>query len=267
MPIQTLKPRTFPEYVEAVESLRREAGTALWFRGCSSADYTLVPSLYRQRRNSKAEPQDLSDLESRIVARFRDRSLPYSDQDLSDGLRTLFFMQHYGVPTRLLDWSENPFVGLYFSIINPRYELRSGRRIYASPAIVWVLDPTTWNRNALAHMSYNGGALDANDEQIGPYESIGYLDALPEPPLALNGAYNSQRIIAQRGAFVIFGKDRQSMAEMSQSRNSLHKIVILKSVIDGMREALLASGITEGTLFPDLEGLGMELRRTFGFTL
>lgn len=48
------------------------------------------------------------------MIRFRQRSIPFSDRSLQDDWEALFFMQHYRVPTRLLDWSENPFISFHF---------------------------------------------------------------------------------------------------------------------------------------------------------
>lgn len=48
-------------------------------------------------------------------------------------------MQHYGVPTRLLDWSENPLVALYFAVENKDKE---------TDAAIWMLRPNKLNTHA-----------------------------------------------------------------------------------------------------------------------
>ena len=65
----------------------------------------------------------------------------------------MFFMQHYGVPTRLLDWTENPFVAIYFALV-------SMEDIKNVDAAIWMCDPVAWNRAALEHISFNGAVLD-----------------------------------------------------------------------------------------------------------
>lgn len=57
--------------------------------------------------------------EERLLTRFRQRILPFWPAGYpQDDREHLFVMQHNGVPTRLLDWSENFFVGLFFAIGN-----------------------------------------------------------------------------------------------------------------------------------------------------
>ena len=266
------RPKTLAEYVELIEGLQSKSSGQLWYRGCSKLTHQLCPSLYRPRENLNALPADLSELEAQLVARFRDRSLPYHNRQLSDNLETLFFMQHYGVPTRLLDWTGNPFHGLFFALRGAKHTRSKTKKLsFKDSLVVWVLDPALWNQATLAHLSYRGGPLDPSHDTIGPYKLIGEISNLGTNPVAIYGAHNSQRIVAQQGTFVIFGSNTDSMESLYRKGkfppNSLSRIILGKTAIPRLRESLFSHGITEGALFPDLEGLGRDLRRTFGFQL
>ncbi|MFP1681013.1 FRG domain-containing protein [Alloalcanivorax sp. C16-1] len=263
MPSQQItdhKPKSLAEYIEIVEFLQRDSIGALWYRGASKLSNQLLPSLYRKRANPDAFGHDLSQLEEQLVARFRDRSLPYHNRELVDGLETLFFMQHFGVPTRLLDWTANPFVGLFFA-------LRTARK--GDRPAVWVLDPAKWNQNALSRTSYSGGPLDPANELLSGYRQVGDMTSLSDAPVAIFGAHNSPRIVAQQGTFVIFGSQTFPMETLYRNgafpEKSISRIVIAGSAVETLRNSIFSHGITEGAMFPDLEGLGRDLRRTFGF--
>jgi hypothetical protein len=68
---------------------------------------------------------------------------------------------------------------------------------------------------------------------------------------------------------VIFGSKTSSMETLYRRgvfpKNSMSRIVISGRAIETLRNSLFTHGITEGAMFPDLEGLGRDLRRTFGF--
>jgi hypothetical protein len=133
------KPASFAEFVGLIETLQAKCANPLWYRGCAQSNYKLLPSLYRHKTTTAIA--DLSRLESQLMTRFRQRSIPMHSRSLQDNWDALYFMQHYRVPTRLLDWTENPFVALYFAVIS-RFR-SSGARRPLKPrhdAAVWVLD-------------------------------------------------------------------------------------------------------------------------------
>jgi hypothetical protein len=256
------RPTSLPQYMELIQSLQKRAGHSLWFRGNGRNQFKLVPTLYRH--TSKKSEGEHRKLEVELMARFRQRSIPYLTRELRDDWDALFFMQHYGVPTRLLDWTENPLVGLYFALMSSR-STRS-----ESSAIVWVLNPFVWNRAALNHVSYNDGPLTAGDQNL-----KGYVPALPadtamgEFPVALYGAHNSPRIVAQRGVFTIFGANRKPMETLVKGGDfpsaALSCILVNHRRVTSMRDSLLSQGTTETVVFPDLDGLARETKRFFGF--
>lgn len=188
--------RTLPQYLELVEQAHTGTSQSLWYRGCGSAVHPLLPTLYRHQRLKT--PTDLADLERQLMTRFRQRSIPYHSRSLIDDWDTLFFMQHYGVPTRLLDWTENPLIALHFALMGAsRTSTPSGKLAFRSDAAVWMLDPVAWNRHALRHVSFEGGVLSPVDEAIKGYRPTPKFAGMHNQPVALYGAHNSTRIVAQ----------------------------------------------------------------------
>lgn len=115
MPIGEYTVTSAAQLVELVNGIRREFGDGrpLWFRGHQCSDFSLTPSLYREIASFDTAIQR----ERRLITRFRQRSLPFWPAGYPQtDWEHLFAMQHNGVPTRLLDWSENLMVALYFAL-------------------------------------------------------------------------------------------------------------------------------------------------------
>lgn len=267
--IREESPNTLSEFVQVVEQIQIRAEEPLWFRGCGKKKYKLLPSLYRHKQYKK--PDQFSTLEQQLMGRFRQRSIPYHNRDLRDDWSALFFMQHYGIPTRLLDWTENPLIALHFALMGAPHQMliKTGIK-FKEDACVWVLDPVKWNQHALFQQSYRGGALSNGDEALNGYKpSHSFID-MNNFPVALYGEHNSPRIVAQQGVFTIFGQVVKPMEDIFVEQNfpedSLIKIVLKTDVIKIIRKSLLRHGITESVVYPDLDGLALEIKRAFNFT-
>lgn len=209
-------------------------------------------------------------LENRLMTRFRQRSIPFHTRPLTDIWEILFFMQHSGIPTRLLDWTENPFFGLFFAVMNAPYSLgASGVPKFKSEVAVWFLDPIKWNQHALRNSSFKGEVLTPFDAELNAYKPILDYKNMSDTPVAIFGVHNSQRIVAQRGVFIVFGKNVTPMERLFEEDNfpqgCLIKTIFGKRALRNIRKALIDHGITDSVVFPELEGLAREMKREFGF--
>ena len=81
----------------------------LWFRGHINADWKLTPKLYRKPFIGADENEIRHEFQSRALQLIQTR-LPANKWEW------YFLMQHYGVPTRLLDWTENALIAMYFAV-------------------------------------------------------------------------------------------------------------------------------------------------------
>jgi hypothetical protein len=116
---------TEPEPAVSLDSIRNwlsELNGSWSFRGQRESTWTLQTSLDREItvfHNSGHYPlPDRQEEENELLFRFQQqvhnyvRHLPSTD----DRASWLALMQHYGVPTRLLDWTQSPYVALYFAV-------------------------------------------------------------------------------------------------------------------------------------------------------
>ena len=209
-------------------------------------------------------------LEKLLVERFRQRSIPFHARSTSDTWEWLFLMQHYGVPTRLLDWSESPLMALFFAATSARHKLGArGRPVFSCDAAIWVLDPAQWNKHAVDLRRFAGAVLTTDDPNANAYKPVGDINTMKQFPIAVYGAHNSQRIVAQRGVFVCFGKGTRPM-ELAYIRDKfptdcLMKVCIKRGRLPYIYEALRRHGLTDSVVFPDLDGLAREIKREYTF--
>jgi hypothetical protein len=235
---------------------------------CRCSRYGLLSTLYRHDAITSVEK--IARLESQLMTRFRQPSIPLHSRSLADDWDALFFMQHYGVLTRPLDWTENSFVGLYFATTSAPFErAANGKPQFLEDVAVWILDPVAWNRHSLSHTSYDGEVLAPGDDSLKGLKPAPTFAGMNKHPVALHGAHNSPRIVAQRGVFTIFGQNTKAMEKVFDHEgfpgDCLIKVILKRSRIFGFRKSVLTYGVCESVVFPDLKGLAKEIRRNFGF--
>ena len=96
------------EFIEKIVQRDKEAGTETFYRGHADKDWDLLPSIFRTPNGVEKEHLLFRDMVAHE---------PQSFSECKSALDYLVQMQHYGLPTRLLDMTTNPLVALYFACL------------------------------------------------------------------------------------------------------------------------------------------------------
>ncbi len=231
-------------YFEVLNGLLKKDDT-FWFRGHGNLTWGLTPSALRYSEESTRSRalKLVSDFK-----RFAEMKLERPPGD--DELKWIQLARHYGLPTRLLDWTRNAAIALYFACCEEQEK----------DGAVLVLNPVELNRkiDPKAPRVFDPN-LDA--EVIKIYLKLdGRINSRGTGTIAINPTWNSSRIMAQQGVFTISGSKYFTLT--SKNASSLVYIEIKKKYKKTLLEELERVGVNEMSIFPELEHLCNYLKQS-----
>jgi len=185
-----------------------------------------------------------------LLNRFRQNANLLLAQVPSTSFEWMFLMQHYGVPTRLLDWSESPLVALYFVVYD------RNARLMSKDGTLWVLFPLDLNRNS-TEVTAEVYIPSFEDEWLNNYSVEQYSKGKDTGilPLAAIATRNNPRIQAQLGVFTI-GHLKRIPIEEIENRSHCVKLVVPASAKLRIRKELQTLGVNRFQIFPELASIG-----------
>jgi|CXWL01.1.fsa_nt_gi hypothetical protein len=263
---------TLAMFVEKVDQFWTKEATYrpdwIWYRGVSKhPEFKLIPSFYRNIvRVENAAVVD--DREKILTREFLYKYELYDTNHVGHTSRSeaaVIFgkMQHYGLSSRLLDFSYSALVALYMAV-GTWEGWQSGKHI-AHPAedgAVWLLDAALAN-NVLGHGDSIPNFYQKSEYLPPQFRKDGV--SLPRPPIALEAPLSNRRIIAQQGCFVCFGVNPAPLdVQLGPAFPGIGLIRIPSIRKSDIYEQLERVGISDDVLFQDLQTLGNRLHRHYG---
>jgi len=249
---------------------RREGNVRPWFRGQAEAADPPLPSVLRH-------PYD----QVRMTLTFRNRAPAYHQAPPQTQIAEwLFLMQHYGLPTRLLDWTESPLIACLFAVEEVlRYQKEGPRG--GAPGVpletedmgIWMIHPIELNRlsgiddfelvsrvqcRTLENFKFAFGTAGERGSGFEPTRL----------PIAVQSSHLDMRMAGQQSCFTVHGHERRNFEELLRdsslvSRGFFRKYVVRREKAQEMLLELDELGISYATLYPDLQGLSTQLKLRF----
>ena len=190
----------------------------LMYRGQTNAEWQLIPQIDRPSFVSYRERHKMTrrEHEYKLLEDFRNTALPHLALQPQNRWQELALAQHHGLATRLLDWTLNPLVALYFAVCDDAN----------TDSAVWCY------------------------EHLGRH-STNHLDPLSiDRPVMYEPPHITARITSQSGKFIAL----PSGASLAGLEKAPTKLIVPNANRLNLKKQLAALGINESTLFPGLDG-------------
>ena len=188
------------------------------YRGHANNSWELKPSIGRHYTSKWSE---VTDWEIKSLSEFKKCSVPYLKSIPNTDIEWLCLMQHYGCATRLLDFTSNPLIALFFAS-----------------------DPSEKN---------DGEVVIAKYKSI--YETVSNEDLfMKSNSFAYYPPHITERIVGQSGCFIY-----ANTPNLPLSGKQIKNIIIPKEHKFQIRNELKSLGISYSSLFPSLDGICQDL--------
>lgn len=276
--------RSWPEFTELIDKITIRIDSQrhhFVYRGqVNSSKWNLMPSICRQLKCKENELSRCFEIERDSIKEFQSQVHLYLNSSMlprrDELLEWWMLMQHYGAPTRLLDWTTSPYVAAYFAV-------ESGEE----DGLVWVLnDWALWDRmankypNWIQHLNSQTRPTNNWYGLSRSFEEQSYFnnDALPQI-FFFQTMLKSTRVVAQQGwcststklfidyedeigkLYAVHRSDPLNKKDYNDSWLYWNcKIIIPQEQKPEFLRRLQVMNISANSLYPGIDGLGRSVK-------
>ena len=240
--------------VEQLIQETRDFGSAAFYRGHRRFEWELTPAVFRNTCKSD-ERSTLNDFRNRAPVRHA------NTPDEHDLCRWLSLAQHYGLPTRLLDWTLSPLVAAYFATEPNAEDDRY-------PGAIWVLNAKKLNEMTTGGDGFPCFSMDNKEVEELVRPAFDDECASPENVIAVLPTEHDLRLFVQQSAFTLHGNGvslEEWRAELLRDEGEHRKLMMCAFLLPESKLEIQSDlerlGIHEASLFPDLANLARHVAR------
>lgn len=225
----------------------------IWWRGQRDSSWNLTPSIFRKERWAKSERSFVARFQHKAPSR-HPKVPPYEDR-----ASWLFLMQHYRLPTRLLDWTESPLIACFFAIEKDRAAEEHPDIVKDADGALFAISPYQLNRDQVGSSSL----LLPDDPKAESIIERAFSSNGRDIPkvVAIRPSEVDIRLTVQLSVFTLHG-GRISLEKLPQASGYLSKWSIPSACKEDIRNQLQDLGIRASSVFPDLEHLAQDVSAT-----
>ena len=225
------------------------------FRGQSDATWDLTPSLHRAAKPSKFNARQLLEIEKAALKEFKAQAHLFLQPNMlnatSDVLAWWTIMQHYGAPTRLLDWTTSAYVAAYFACAQNLDKMGA----------IWVLHAYSLEQEMKTRYGFEG--LPDSDKQT---EEFFLEEDAPPAIVTFERGNKTERMVAQQAVFAVCRNVRVGQREIldavlseTSAITRFIKLLVPAEMKAAFLRKLRAMNVTASSLFPGIDGLGRSI--------
>jgi len=268
---------TLSDFLKDSRELQLKANQRIYYRGESKKSHDLLPSIGRKHSFGGMEIKRFEpNQEKNLLHRFRRNYYAHSGKAISEW-EALLLARHYGLPTRLLDWSASALASLFFACENnPHEDGQLWGMVARDQDKHWDIFTLIKDENTSISKNKILGALSGALHRHADHslKVIGKLPADSQTDEFVKIIYpilNSPRIVAQGGIFTWHSNPYRALnvdyinvvfKDDNLDIKNLYRWIIPWKQKRELLESLDNCGINKKSLFPDLDGLAINLCRT-----
>lgn len=265
------------EAVTFFERLRPTDGDLIAFRGHADQEWEFVPSIFRQNPSVHEHESEIC---RELLSLYPE---PFARDDTM--FDRLVRMQHFGLPTRLLDVSRDPLAALYFAVEEGQEHTDAAvvvlrvpadrRKYFDSDSVSCLANLSNLSdierdtiQNTKATTMSELHKINAVDRlyQFIRVEKPHFMPRIRKEdlfkPYYVTPKMSNNRIVAQSGAFVVFGLNWRRGPSYKRGLSAT-MVRVPAAAKHHLRDSLDRLGYNDSTMFPEIERASRQIVKSF----